>query len=52
VIDFVKPKYFIYPVAEENYPSRKIAESLGGKVVSKSTSRKFDFVKYEIPVNF
>jgi RimJ/RimL family protein N-acetyltransferase len=51
-IDFVKPDCFIYPVAENNYPSRKIAESLGGKLVSKATSRKFDFVKYEIPINF
>lgn len=50
-IDFVKPDYFIYPVAEENYPSRKIAESLGGKVVSKSTGPKYEFVTYEIPIS-
>ncbi|MBJ9721139.1 GNAT family N-acetyltransferase [Acinetobacter calcoaceticus] len=50
-IDFVKPDYFTYPVAEENYPSRKIAESLGGKVVSKSTGPKYEFVTYEIPAN-
>lgn len=49
-VDFVKPDYFIYPVAEANTPSRKIAESLGGKVVSKSTGPKYEFVTYEIPV--
>ncbi len=38
--------------AEENSPSRKIAESLGGKVVSKATGPKYVFVTYEIPVSF
>ncbi|MFV5443014.1 GNAT family N-acetyltransferase [Acinetobacter oleivorans] len=51
-VDFVKPDYFIYPVAEANAPSRKIAESLGGKVVSKATGPKYEFVTYEIPVSF
>jgi len=50
-VDFVKPDYFIYPVAEANVPSRKIAESLGGKVISKSTGPKYEFVTYEIPVS-
>ncbi|AOM85154.1 GNAT family N-acetyltransferase [Acinetobacter baumannii] len=51
-IDFVKPDFFVYPVAEDNYPSRKIAESLGGKVVSKFTGPKYELVTYEIPVSF
>ncbi|WP_323739503.1 GNAT family N-acetyltransferase [Acinetobacter oleivorans] len=51
-VDFVKPDYFIYSVAEANTPSRKIAESLGGKVVSKATGPKYEFVTYEIPVSF
>lgn len=51
-IDFVKPELFVYPVAEENHPSRKIAESLGGKVVSKFTGPKYEVVIYEIPINY
>ncbi len=50
-IDFVKPDFFL-SVAEENYPSRKIAESLGAKVVSKFSGPKYEVVTYEIPVSF
>lgn len=40
---------FIYPVAEENYPSRRIAESLGGIVVERRETPKYKSVVYVIP---
>lgn len=42
--------YFIYPVAEENIASRKIAEALGGQLVSLEQKRKYVAVTYHIPV--
>ena len=40
---------FIYPVAEQNLPSRRIAEGLGGKLVGSRTSQKYEAVIYRIP---
>ncbi|WP_205744441.1 GNAT family N-acetyltransferase [Dyella sp. M7H15-1] len=40
---------FIYPVAEENTSSRRIAESLGGVVVEKRETPKYPTVVYQIP---
>ena len=41
--------YFIYPVAEENQASRKLAEALGGKLVSSEPKPKYVAVTYHIP---
>ncbi|MGF6726784.1 RimJ/RimL family protein N-acetyltransferase [Paraburkholderia sp. GAS41] len=40
---------FTYPVAEQNYPSRRIAESLGGVVVERRETPKYMSVIYRIP---
>lgn len=40
---------FTYPVAEANFSSRRIAESLGGVVIERRTATKYDSVVYEIP---
>ncbi|MFM0016838.1 GNAT family N-acetyltransferase [Paraburkholderia sediminicola] len=40
---------FTYPVAEENCPSRRIAESLGGVVVESRVTPKYKSVVYRIP---
>ncbi|KXZ72229.1 GNAT family N-acetyltransferase [Acinetobacter venetianus] len=45
----IQPKYFLYPVAIQNYASRKLAEFLGGVVADKKTERKYDAVIYHIP---
>lgn len=42
--------YFIYPVAEQNLASRKIAQSLGGVIVSSQQKPKYNSVTYHIPV--
>ncbi len=47
-------EYLIYPVDKSNIPSRKIVESLGGKVVSEGIKespfgKKLDEVVYHIP---
>ncbi len=39
---------FLYSVAIENVPSRRIAESLHGEIVATRTSPKYDSVVYEI----
>jgi RimJ/RimL family protein N-acetyltransferase len=39
---------FTYPVAEENYPSRRIAESLGGVVAEQRETTKYKSVIYQI----
>lgn len=44
------PPYFIYPVAEQNTPSRRLAESLGGTVQGRRENIKYDCVVYHIPV--
>ncbi|MEQ5842003.1 GNAT family N-acetyltransferase [Paraburkholderia acidicola] len=40
---------FVYPVAEDNYPSRRIAESIGGVVVESRETPKYKSVVYAIP---
>ncbi|PRY08187.1 GNAT family N-acetyltransferase [Paraburkholderia sp. BL25I1N1] len=40
---------FTYPVAEENRPSRRIAESLGGVIVENRLTPKYMSVVYRIP---
>ena len=40
---------FSYPVAEENSPSRRIAESLGGVIVESRLTPKYKSVVYRIP---
>lgn len=40
---------FTYPVAEANFSSRRIAESLGGVIIERRTTPKYDSVVYEIP---
>lgn len=42
-------QYFLYPVAIENYASRKIAESLKGVQIAQKTQRKYVSVIYAIP---
>jgi RimJ/RimL family protein N-acetyltransferase len=47
-------KTFIYPVVEQNHPSRRLAESLGGvivgsRVLKKASGAVFDQVVYRIP---
>ncbi|MFD2013946.1 GNAT family N-acetyltransferase [Acinetobacter vivianii] len=41
-------QYFLYPVAIENQPSRKLAEFLGGTVAGYKTERKYEAVIYHI----
>jgi RimJ/RimL family protein N-acetyltransferase len=40
---------FIYPVAEENHASRRVAESLGGIIVERRVTPKYNSVVYRIP---
>jgi RimJ/RimL family protein N-acetyltransferase len=40
---------FTYPVAEENHPSRRIAESLGGVIIERRVTPKYSSVIYRIP---
>lgn len=40
---------FAYPVAEENYRSRRIAESLGGVIAERRKTPKYKSVVYQIP---
>ncbi|WP_312102621.1 GNAT family N-acetyltransferase [Acinetobacter venetianus] len=42
-------QYFLYPVAVENQPSRKLAEFLGGTIAGYKTERKYESVIYHIP---
>ena len=42
-------QYFLYPVAVENQPSRKLAEFLGGTIAAYKTERKYEAVIYHIP---
>jgi len=46
-----EPEYFIYPVASENLPSRRIAESLGGVVHTQIQKNKYMAVVYHIPLS-
>lgn len=40
---------FRYPVAEDNHPSRRIAETLGGDVIGHEPTPKYRSVIYRIP---
>ena len=40
---------FVYPVAVQNIPSRRIAKDLGGEVVGSRTTPKYEAVVYKIP---
>ncbi len=40
---------FLYPVAVENRASRRIAESLGGAVIEKRVTPKYESIIYRIP---
>lgn len=40
---------FIYPVAIQNTASRRIAESLHGRIIANRTNPKYDSVVYRIP---
>ncbi|VTP63120.1 Uncharacterised protein [Serratia rubidaea] len=44
-----RPHYFIYPVAEQNLPSRRLAESLGGQLNGRRENIKYDCLVYHIP---
>lgn len=43
------PEDFVYPVAEENKPSRRLAEALGGAVIDRREGGKYSSVIYHIP---
>ena len=45
----VAAKCFIYPVATQNRASRRIAEALGGVVIERRMTEKYDSVVYQIP---
>lgn len=45
----MKPAHYIYPVAEENHASRRIAELLGGVVIERRATPKYMSVIYRIP---
>ena len=47
--EYYSPDYFIYPVAEENSPSLKLVEGLGGKPVATEQDPKFKLIIYHIP---
>lgn len=40
---------FVYPVAEQNMASRRIAEKLHGEIIGKRRNQKYDSVVYRIP---
>ncbi len=44
----LKPTSYLYPVAEDNRPSRRIAESLGGVVIEQRATPKYLCVIYRI----
>ncbi|RLM16828.1 GNAT family N-acetyltransferase [Gibbsiella quercinecans] len=43
------PKHFVYPVAEQNTASRRIAEALGGVINGRRDNIKYDCVVYHLP---
>lgn len=45
-----RPQYFIYPVAEQNAPSRRLVESLGGVVSGRRDHIKYDCLVYHLPM--
>ena len=40
---------FVYPVAVQNIPSRRIAEALHGEIIGTRTNPKYNSVVYKIP---
>lgn len=46
------PRRFVYPVAEESWASRRIAEAMGGVVVAGQPTRKYVRVVYEVVVRY
>ncbi|MFI8416364.1 GNAT family N-acetyltransferase [Serratia sp. NPDC078593] len=44
------PQHFIYPVAEQNLPSRRLVEALGGVICGRRENIKYDCVVYRLPV--
>ena len=42
-------KSFLYPVAVQNTPSRRIAENLHGQIIGNRDNPKYDSVVYRIP---
>jgi hypothetical protein len=44
------PQHFIYPVAEQNSASRRIAESLGSSLSGRREHTKYDCVVYHVPI--
>lgn len=42
-------EHFEYPVAEQNVPSRRVAEALGGQVRERRSHPKYHAVVYHIP---
>ena len=44
-----QPQHLIYPVAEQNTASRRLAESLGGVLAGKRENIKYDAVVYHLP---
>jgi RimJ/RimL family protein N-acetyltransferase len=45
----LRPTNFVYPVAEDNQASRRIAESLGGVTIDKRPNPKYMALIYQIP---
>ncbi|QBY54300.1 MULTISPECIES: GNAT family N-acetyltransferase [Cupriavidus] len=45
----LQPPRFIYPVAEENWASRRIPEAMGGVVVDSQPAPKYVRLIYEVP---
>lgn len=48
--DRLRPRAFVYPVAEPNIASRRLAERLGGTIVEQRATSKYASVVYHIPV--
>jgi RimJ/RimL family protein N-acetyltransferase len=53
VIAWASPRFdidhFVWPVAEANFPSRRLAEALGGTIVGSAPRTKYTAVIYRIP---
>ncbi|MBJ9984361.1 GNAT family N-acetyltransferase [Acinetobacter sp. S40] len=47
----VKADYFVYPVAEQNFASRKLAEGLGGSISHVKQQPKYIQITYHIPAH-
>jgi len=49
-VQALQPKGFVYPVAEQNAASRRIAERLGGRIVMRRPEPKYAALVYRIPL--